>query len=154
MHAVLLFVRRIVFLVDDDQGEAWQRAEHREPRAQHELRGTGRGGVPMRAALAVGKPAVQRHRLCARQRIVHARFELWRQIYFRHEQQHLPAPRDRRTGSGEKNVGLSATRDALKEERREGPGGRTDCIDGRLLIVVQRGFGDGRRWLRRLGSRS
>ena len=76
-HAVLLLVRAVVLLVDDDEREVGQRREHGEPRAEHEPR------VAARARRASAAGARLRARpLCsvatwrAGQRGAHARLEL------------------------------------------------------------------------------
>ena len=84
-----------MLLVDDDQRETRQCAEHRQARAEDELRLAARGGGPVGASRSVGEPAVQRYRAGTGKRGAHARLELRRQVDFRDEQQHLTASRDR-----------------------------------------------------------
>jgi hypothetical protein len=58
-HAVLLLERGIVLLVDDDQAEARQRRENRQPGAEHDARLAGKARPPVALARRFGQFAVQ-----------------------------------------------------------------------------------------------
>ena len=108
-----------MLLVDDDQPQPRQRREDGEPRADDELRvATGRG-KPMLKPLRRGESAMQNCDARTLQRRCNAQLKLWREVDFRHEQQHLPALGDDALRRGEVDLGFTAAGHALQQRGRE-----------------------------------
>ncbi len=120
-HAFLLLERCIVLFIDDDETEARHRREYGEPRAQHEIGLAGCGSAPVPAAHRCGKAAVEHHRVAPGQRFRDPLRKLRCQVDFRDEQQGLTASVDARRRGREIDVGLAASRDAVKQKRRIAP---------------------------------
>ena len=114
----VLLVRGIVLLVDDDQGETRQRAEHGGTRADDDARLAAMGRAPGIAALGAPQPRMHRHHAGAKApaKTLH---QLRRQRNFRHQDQRLSALRDRRGDDPHIDFGLAAARDPIKKMRRE-----------------------------------
>jgi hypothetical protein len=118
-HPVLLAERIVVLLVDDDQAEPRQRNEHAEARREHEVGVARGGGVPVRASLTRGKPAVQRDAPRGAQGFRDALRELRRQVDLGNEDQHLRAARDASLRGREIDVGLPAAGHAVQQRDAE-----------------------------------
>ena len=84
-----LFVRRVMLFIDDDQTESRQGRKHRQPRSQHNGRLASPGFLPPRQPFAFSQPAVQAYQFKLRKSSLDVRFELRREIDFRHQQQGL-----------------------------------------------------------------
>ena len=124
-QALLLLVRGIVLLVDDDEPEVAERREHREPRSEHDARGARLRGEPRRGALALvaggcaprrAPRAGKRLRTCASscgvRPISGTSSSAWR-----------PA-RERCRDELQVDLGLAAAGDALQQDRMEAPDAR------------------------------
>ncbi len=136
-HRVLLLVRAVVLLVDDDEVEPRHRGEDRQPRAEHDIGRAFRSLAPIRNPLAFGKPAMQRDRARAGQRLPHTRHELRRQVDLGDEHQNLAAACDAACGRAQIHLGLAAAGDAVQQEGRERLACGVDRIHRGALRVVE-----------------
>ena len=141
--AFLALVGRVVLLVDHDQPEARHGAEHRQPRAEHDVGAAQVGRQPVLEPLCRGETAVQGHDQAARKALGKSGFELRSQVDFRHQHQRL-SPALQHAGDGAQvDLGLAAAGAAVQQD------GPTMLV----LQAVERGLLLGRQ-LRHLRCRS
>ena len=139
-QAFLLLVRRVVFLVDDDQAQMRQRRQDRQPRAQHDARAARVPRQPVQHAFAFRQAAVQRRQRHAGEARADVRFQLRRQVDLRDQDQDLRiriARQHLRAGL-QVDLGLAAARHAVQQHRIEAFGA-ADGVRGLLLGRVQHG---------------
>ncbi len=142
--AVLLLVRAVVFLVDDDQSRMCQWGEYRRARAEHHRRLAARGGEPGLRACAIGQARMQ-HRDRHAEALAVATHGLRCETDFRHQHQGLPTARDARADRAEIDLGLAGAGDAVEQEGGVAACRGIDRGDGGGLLRVQRRPDQGRR---------
>ena len=112
-----------MLLIDHDDRKLRHRTEHGESRTDHDARTPFMRRQPSGRAFGVREVAVQCHHVLAREACAQQRFELRRQIDFRHQQQRLRG-RIRRESACDRaqvDLGLAAAGDAEQQVRREIP---------------------------------
>ena len=117
-RALLLFVRRVMFFIDDDQAEARHRREHGQPRTQHQVGQAQVRGEPVAQALGRRQRTVQRDDVAAREALREARLQLWREVDFGHQHQGLAPFVQRLRGSTQIDLGLAAAGHAVQQHGR------------------------------------
>ena len=113
-RALLLLVRSVVLLVDDDQTHACERREHRRARADHDVHVSPPDPLPSVVALAVGEAAVQDRDLPA-EGLAEQGGGRRSQRDLRHEHQHLPARVANGGGEPDEKLGFAASGHAVEE---------------------------------------
>ena len=119
---VLLLVRGVVLLVDDDEAEPRKRSEDRRACADDHRRIAVADASPLVPALAGPETAVQDGHGIA-EAGAHAIDQLMRERDLGHEEQDAPPRGQRPFGGGEEDLGLAAPGDPVQEEGR----GLTGC---------------------------
>ncbi|MNQ53786.1 hypothetical protein D3C85_678340 [compost metagenome] len=141
-QAVLLLVRRIVFLVHHDQAQFAQGREDGHARAQQHAGLAALGAGPGLHAFAVGQAAVHDGEPFGAHQGLQAgaqrALELRRQVDFGDHQQHLASGRQHLFGGPQVHLGLAAARHPMQQDRLE-PGQRADGVHRGALGVVQLG---------------
>ncbi len=136
-HAILLLERGVVLFVDNDQAEVGHRGEHRQPGAEHDARRAVESGLPVARARRLGQFAVQTGQLRLGKARRDARFELRRQVDFRHQEQRLLSSRQRALDQPQVDLGLTAAGDAVQQMgAKAGTGG--NGVQRHLLFIRER----------------
>ncbi len=154
VNTVLLLERRVVFLVDDQEGQPRKGREHREPRPEHQIGFSCCGCAPIARAFARRKSTVQRHGPPTGKRLRDALLELRRQVDLGNEDQRLAAGGDAVRRGRQINLGLPAARHALQQERCVASARCDDCFDCALLIGVEARLRSGCRMSDAIGVRN
>jgi hypothetical protein len=137
-QAFLLLERGVVFLVDDDQAQARQRHEHREPGAEHDVGASLQRLEEAARARRIGHAAVGADDVRGGKARGDAAFELRRQGDLRHQHQRLAAAREHGIDGAQIDFGLAAAGDAVQQHDVEA-GGVENGGDRRLLRRHQLG---------------
>ena len=116
-QALLLLVRGVVLLVDDDDAQVAERHQHREPRAQHDARGAGLRREPRRRRARPRRGGcARRRRARPAKRLRTCVLELRGKPDLGDQQQRL-APRGERAGDGvQVDLGLAAAGDPVQQD--------------------------------------
>jgi len=134
-QTVLLFERAIMLLVHDDERQLGQLGEHRQTRAQHDLRTPALRLLPIRQACRIAQPAMQTDDVHIGETAAEIMLQLRREIDLRHQQQHLPttAAQDM-VHQMHIHLGLAAAGDAVQQETAIAAGLR-DRVHRHLLLA-------------------
>ena len=122
-HPVLLFVGRVVLLVDNDQAQFGERQEQRRARADDDPRAAGGDGPPGVAPLSLSDIGMPLRRKGAKS-VAKALQPLRAKRDFRQQHQHLAADGERRGDRGKVGFGLARAGDAVEQSHAE-----TACLD-------------------------
>jgi hypothetical protein len=146
-HAFGLAERRVVFFVEHDAAQPGQRREHRQPRAEQDVRRARLCCRPRHRACAVAHFAVHHVQAGMRKARRDARLQLRRQRDLGHQQQALPAGRDHGVDQPQIHLGLAAAGHAVQQadrvaRRREQGFGQ---CGGLVLAQHVPGFGGAQR---------
>ena len=134
---VLLLVRGVVLLVDDDQAQVDERREHRRARADDDAHlPAGDGGVGEQP-LPRGEPRVQHGDPGAGEPPLDARDGLPREADLGHEQEDRAAGLERRLRRLEVDLGLAAPGDAVQKDLVAGLGLAEDRVQRAPLLREQ-----------------
>ena len=147
-HAILLFVRCVVFFIDDDQTKIAERQEQGRARTDNQLRTALRHHFPDAAAFCDGHARMPFGGFGA-EACIDAGDKFRRECDFRQEDQRLTALGQTFGHRFEIDLGLTGPGDALEQGRAIGPRGDCGAEGGRggCLIVCQ-GF-PGMVWVER-----
>ena len=115
----LLLVRRVVLLVDDDEAQVAKRHQHREARAEHDMRGARLRGKPRGGTLALVEMAMRGGEPRAGETARDLRLELRREPDLGHEEERLAPARERVGDDSQVHLRLAAAGHAMKEDRME-----------------------------------
>ncbi|SKN91302.1 Uncharacterised protein [Mycobacteroides abscessus subsp. massiliense] len=133
---VVLFERSVVFLIDHNQPDIRQRREHRQPRANHQLRLPQHGAQIILRAPACRHLAVQHSSRHVGKTVFHPLQKLRREVDFGQQKQHLPPLRQYFRHRIKIHLGLAAAGDAVQQKRLEAAEGRLNFIGSLLLVGV------------------
>jgi len=134
--AVLLLVRSVVFLVDDDQPEARQRSEYRRTRAEHDRCLTGARHRPGARAFAIAQTGMQYGERDRKAR-TKTRHQLRGESNLRHQYQCRAAARQHPRDCLQIHFGFAASGYAMQQERLKAMRGG-DGVEHRLLCGIER----------------
>ena len=133
---VILLKRAVVFLIDHNQTDIRQRREHRQPRADHQLR------LPQhRAQIILRTPAcrhlaVQHGGRYVGKTVFHTLQKLRREVDFGQQKQHLPSLRQHFRHHIKINFSLATAGDAVQQKRLKFTKGRLNFIGSLLLVGI------------------
>ena len=137
---VVLFERAVVFLIDHNQPDIRQRREHRQPRANHQLRLPQHRAQIILRAPACRHLAVQHGGRYVGKPVFHPLQKLRREVDFWQQKQHLPPLRQHFRHRIEIHFGLAAAGDAVQQKRLKTAEGRLNFIGSLLLVGVELKF--------------
>ena len=137
---VVLFERAVVFLIDHNQPDIIHRCEHRQPRANHQLRLPQHRAKIILCAPACRHLAVQHSSRHVGKTVFHPLQKLRREVDFGQQKQHLPPLRQHFRHRIEIHLGLAAAGNAVQQKRLEFTKGRLNFIGSLLLVGIQHKF--------------
>jgi hypothetical protein len=113
-NAVLLFERRVMLFIDDDQAKLGQGCEYRQAGAEDDTCLASQCGTPVAATRSLTQLAVQADQPGIWKTSRDPGFELWRQVDFRYQQERLLPCRQAAFDQAEIDFGLAAAGDAVQ----------------------------------------
>ena len=139
---LVLLVRWVVLLVDDDKPELRHWRQYSQPCAEDNSRFAARGSQPPRSTRRGFEPAVQNADGGIGKRRAESRFELRGQADFRYQDQRLPSLRERFGDQVQVDFSLAASGHAVQQEWRETAQSDCDRFQHGLLRTSERMSGD------------
>ena len=125
-----------MFLIDHNQPDIIHRREHRQPRANHQLRLSQHRAQIILRAPACRHLAVQHGGRHVGKTVFHPFQKLWREVDFGQQKQYLPPLRQHFRHRIEIHFGLAAAGNAVQQKRLKFTEGRLNFIGSLLLVGI------------------